>query len=464
MGLEIDEAFSLQLASLTPNEIIRGTAADQHPPLHYLLLHFWMGMVGDSVLMIRLLSALAGFATVCLVCRAGLRFGPLAALTAAGLLAISPAHVWYSQQARMYSLLVFLGTMSTWLAWRWWSEEAARTWPRPLLYAGITLATLYTHYFALFLIAAQNLAGLLVYWPQSTKSRWQLAGRWLGTQMIVLVGFLPWLPTMIDQTLHHRLDWIPPLSWPIVRHSWLYLLNGGDWQGTPIDYLVILLGAALVLLALWPGDLQHRSQKLGRAWAGLWFAGPVLLIIGLASLTPIYQDKQLLIALPPLVLLLALGILRLTQPMWRSALLVSFLGISILSLGKQYSQPGPQHWDEVAAYLNEHAQPGDLLYMNAAASELVLDIYLDVEMDKASYPPAFSLLQGGWTGEIATQEVVRAQLGPLSEKHPRIWLVEFSPGFWDPQGLILNWLNHHYRQVDTLQSRGIRLLLFVREE
>jgi hypothetical protein len=148
---------------------------------------------------------------------------------------------------------------------------------------------------------------------------------------------------------------------------------------------------------------------------------------------------------------------------WRSALLVAFLGISILSLGKQYSQPGPQHWDEVAAYLNEHAQPGDLLYMNAAASDLVLEIYLKVEMDKAGYPPTFSLLQGGWTGEIATQEAVEAQLTPLSEQHHRVWLVEFSPGFWDPQSLIVDWFQHNYVEVEHLSFENANLRLFSKE-
>src|SRR5713226_5012036 len=55
----IDEAYSLVLAKHSVAEIIRGTAADQHPPLYYLLLHFWL-MLGSSVGFARLLSAAIG--------------------------------------------------------------------------------------------------------------------------------------------------------------------------------------------------------------------------------------------------------------------------------------------------------------------------------------------------------------------------------------------------------------------
>jgi hypothetical protein len=195
----------------------------------------------------------------------------------------------------------------------------------------------------------------------------------------------------------------------------------------------------------------------------LWFWAPVLLIIMVALYTPIYQDKQLLIVAPPLVVLLAIGLLRFRHWIWRGILITTVLALTIVPLYRQYTNPKRRSWDELAAYLNDHAQPGDLLYINAAAGALALDYYLDVELPHAGYPTNYHLLQGGWAGEIATAEAVDAQLSPLAEQHSRIWLVEFSPGFWDPGGLILGWLRNHYLEVKVVEFNNPGLRLFSRE-
>jgi mannosyltransferase len=463
-GLATDEAFSIQLAALSPGDILRGTAADQHPPLYYLLLHSWMKMVGQSVVSVRLLSALVGWITVPLLYRIGRRFGTEAGLLAAGLLAISPAHIWFSQQARMYILLVLLGSLSTWAAWRWWAEDAGRTWPRSLFYLVVTLAALYTQYFALLLVVAQTIAGLLLYWPRANHRRWRLAGGWMAIQAVVLAGFLPWLPIMVKQALQHQLTWIPPLSWPLVRHSWLYLLYGGDWQGTVADAAGAALGLVIVVLAVWPMRTPlHADDRLDRGWLVLWFCGPVLLVIALALFSPIYQDKQLLIVLLPLTLLLALGMLRARQWLWRGLLLAVVVALTLLPLYQLYVHPQQEHWDDLAAYLQAHTRPGDLLYLNAAAGSLALDYYLTTDLPRAGYPADYSLHRGGWAGEMATDKAVSAQLTPLAEQYPRIWLVEFSPGFWDPDGLIVTWLQDHLDQVQDLRFGDVRLRLFSRE-
>ena len=59
-----DEGFSIALATRTPLEIWAGSARDVHPPLYYLLLHFWMSLFGTSQLAVRSLSAVAGIAVI----------------------------------------------------------------------------------------------------------------------------------------------------------------------------------------------------------------------------------------------------------------------------------------------------------------------------------------------------------------------------------------------------------------
>ena len=112
-SLWVDEYASLLVAKLPlaaiPAGALRGDAFE--PSLYFLLLHFVIGILGESEEALRLLSALAGAVTVplALVLFRALGASTGAAALGAALLAISPLHLWYSQEARPYALLLCLG-------------------------------------------------------------------------------------------------------------------------------------------------------------------------------------------------------------------------------------------------------------------------------------------------------------------------------------------------------------------
>ena len=104
-----DEGTSVVLALRDLGAITRGAALDIHPPLYYYLLHFWMTAFGSGEIAVRALSALLGAATVWLTWLLGRRlFSAPVGLAAALLLALSPLHVQYSQETRMYVLATLL--------------------------------------------------------------------------------------------------------------------------------------------------------------------------------------------------------------------------------------------------------------------------------------------------------------------------------------------------------------------
>ncbi len=53
-SLWIDEAFSVWIARQSLSEALSWLVRiDQHPPLYYLLLHYWMTLFGDSEAVVR---------------------------------------------------------------------------------------------------------------------------------------------------------------------------------------------------------------------------------------------------------------------------------------------------------------------------------------------------------------------------------------------------------------------------
>ncbi|MGW8145003.1 MAG: glycosyltransferase family 39 protein, partial [Anaerolineales bacterium] len=159
----IDEAYSITLARHSILDILKGTAADQHPPLYYLLLKFWL-LFGSGVTYARFLSVIIGVINVGQVLHFGYRTAGIAIGILAGLLvAISPMHVWYSQEIRMYILLVSLTTAST--AALWWALKDNKLWQWSA-YCLFSILSLYTQYFAAFIFFAQGVWILIWVWRE----------------------------------------------------------------------------------------------------------------------------------------------------------------------------------------------------------------------------------------------------------------------------------------------------------
>ena len=152
-----------------------------HPPLSFMVNHLFL-MLGGSDFFLRLPSALFGIASLpVLYVVAKEVTSEREALCAVFVLAISPFHVWYSQEARMYSQLLFLSLLSTMLLLQALREGKARWW---ILYVLVGAAGMYSHIFMGLALAAQFL------WVLLFQRRYMLFITISG--LAVLLLFLPW--------------------------------------------------------------------------------------------------------------------------------------------------------------------------------------------------------------------------------------------------------------------------------
>ncbi len=243
-SLWYDEAFSLFLARMGLGEMVARTAADIQPPFYYFLLHFWTGLAGESEFAARFLSLFFGVLTIPLlyaiarraltperapappggtaVLRAAKRTrapreaapvpapvhwspGTITGLLAALLAVVSPLYLWYSQEARMYTLITFLLLLSSYCLLRA-LDHARRAWW--VSFALANIAAVYTHYFAFVLIVFQFLYYL---WRALPKARAGLRAALVSFAAIV-VSFLPWLPFLLNRLGEDVSYWRGPLK------------------------------------------------------------------------------------------------------------------------------------------------------------------------------------------------------------------------------------------------------------
>lgn len=133
--------------------LLRGHSPELNPPLYFIVAWASEQLFGTSAVSLRLVCLLAGTAAIPLTYALGRETSDArTGLTAAVIVTFSPFLIWYSSEARPYSLLVFvclLSTLSLLRAvrsgrWEWWA-----------LYAASSCAAAYTHFTSIFLLALQ---------------------------------------------------------------------------------------------------------------------------------------------------------------------------------------------------------------------------------------------------------------------------------------------------------------------
>ncbi|GEM_PF-1863637 len=148
-----DEWFSIALARQGTLEVLRGSVADVHPPLYFLVLHAVTGLLGGSEWAFRLPSFLAGAGLLAALAALTREiYGPREGRIALFLAALSPYWLQSSNEVRSYSLFGFLVTLGTFLFLRALARPASGRWASA--YAAVAVVTIYVEHYAWFWLAA----------------------------------------------------------------------------------------------------------------------------------------------------------------------------------------------------------------------------------------------------------------------------------------------------------------------
>jgi len=462
-SLWLDEATSLMLARMPVGDLIGWTAADIHPPLYYVLLHYWLGF-GESELVIRGLSTLAGLLTVVVVYGLAVQlFDRRTALHAAGLLAVTPVHIWYSQEARMYAWVTLWIAASLWFALLAWRERRMVFW---VAYVLTSVAGLYTHYYAVFGLGLANLffAYLLVRRRLDVRT----LGGWVLAQGAIFVLFLPWLPTFLLPITVGGGGWITmgagrPSIAVIAQTAVLYMVGTGrELYPALLRRLGYVLFVGLFAWGLWPGRQSPRedSRLLNRAESvalcACYLAIPPVIAWSASQLfKPMYSARYMLPFVVPFVLLVARGVSRLSVPAVRG--LVAGLLVAVMSFGiwAQVAKEEKPDWRGWAARIASRSQPGDVVLFMPGWHAKPFDYYargaLELESDVPIPVPRY-----GSQAMDAVDEAVRG--------HQRIWFVWENGHYTDPDAQARARLADRFTVVsdEPLPLLG-RLVLFAAE-
>ncbi|MBA3345745.1 MAG: glycosyltransferase family 39 protein [Gemmatimonadales bacterium] len=130
-SLWIDEFGTLSIASHSTADILRISSSSNFiPPLYFLLVHGVLQVFGESEVALRLASVVAGICTIPVVwlLTEQIATSRSTANIAGALLAVNPLHLWFSQEARPYALLLFFGCCALLSLKRAMRTQSLRYW------------------------------------------------------------------------------------------------------------------------------------------------------------------------------------------------------------------------------------------------------------------------------------------------------------------------------------------------
>lgn len=430
----MDEVSELAIAKQSLAAII--ITPDGFPPLYHLLLHWWLpAFGGDSSA--RWLSVVCGLATVWAMWRLGRQIGGAAVgLIAAALLATSPIHVYYSQEARAYPLFFMWAVIAIWLFFQARSSDSPRDWT---WFGAASVLGLYTHYYFSLLLLA-----LVLTVPLEEPDRHSIKRMVLTyTALALLAVPWAWLACQDLRVQVSQPDLLPTLDLGSLAYTFVTFLGGysvgpslrelHDADAAHAALEVLPWAAPLGLASFYLGyrALTDRNQWRSALRLILISAVPLALCGMLGTLLAVgYRVRYVSWGAAPFLALLSLGVVR-GWGRWATVTATGVLAVlSLVSIFRRQSEPRYMNEDSRAAaqWLTSNADQSGPVFVTAGYMVGPVGYYLGRSRELKALPA------------VTTPTNLDPALRMIREKTgvgKPFWLVYSRPFHGDPKEILL---------------------------
>jgi mannosyltransferase len=460
-GLWHDEAFTLAVASSDSNTFWRSlTDSESFAGLYYVIIRLFPPL-WESESRLRALSVVFAVLTAgTLYFLARQLFGFRVAVWSVLLLSVDFFFIRYAQEARAYSLVLWLVTLATWSLVRAVQQP---TWPRWLGFGAISALAVYAHFFAVLVLLGQ-LGSLLLH---RSLVPWQKVAAATGLTALLV---LPLAAVLLSTNSGGR----PMLAQTSMSDLLRDLAGIAPTRSGVLQALIfVLCGVGVVVIFLRqrrqngePAHLWHYTLLL------CWLLIPIVLGAVISLMWPIFVTRYFIVCLPALVMLVAVG-LAVVRPVAQVAVLLVVLLLAGQGLGIYYAQDHKEgeNWRGLVQHVAEEAQRGDRVLFLSRFGRRPFEYYLERHPGLASsLTPEYPSMPWGEYPPVVAEAQVGATSSPAREleadEPARVWVVLLWGGFrtGDDDGAPFQQvLMRHYVETDHLFfGRYLKLGLFER--
>lgn len=446
-SLWLDEAINVMATKSYSffGMITQYAVADFHPPGWFIILWAWGKIFGYSEISVRLPSVIFGLISIYIIYLLGKKLiskelGLLAAL----FLSINPLHIYYSQEARMYSLAALAVSLNVFLLVKFIKGEKKNLLVLILADAFV----LASDYVAYFIFPAEFTFLLL------TRKK-VLLKRWFAALMVAVLIGIWWLPIFLSQ-----LDVGSVASSRLP--TWKFVAGAFDPKAVPLTFVKFIIGrisypdkliyaltllpvSMLFLFLLWRG--AKLIKTLNRNLFLSWLFVPIIVATLISLAIPVYNYFRLLFVLPAFIILIALGIFSFKTKL-KYAFLAVVLVIQFFSALVYLFNPSFQRddWKGLVNFLSTKDKP---VLFESSGTLPPFDYYAKGEIDA----------RGGLKDFPAKDLSGVADLDNILEEEKQVYLVEYLVDISDPQRLIQKRLAQlNFKEIEIINFNGVGLI------
>ncbi|MCX5801543.1 MAG: glycosyltransferase family 39 protein [Candidatus Eisenbacteria bacterium] len=495
----VDEMLTLFWSGFSAPFIPADVFTNLHSPLHSLVMFLWTRLAGESEFALRFPSVVFSVLSLFAIYRLILRLsGPRTAAVALAVMALSPFHVWYAQEARNYSMLLFFSALSFESFLNLLSEPDRKSFGKYVLF---TFAAFLSNMSAVFVVAVQDVFFLI--------SRRKLSFRSLVFAHVILAFLLlPWLGEMLHRVEFLRLARTAPYVGteflrgqttftPFAVPYTFFVFSLGYSFGPSLaelhesarlasfaHYGPVLIPAAIAFsLAVLLGIISLRNRTKLLSLLLVWIALPLVVVsfFAIKNFKP-FNPRYLMVSYPAFVLLLAEG-LRLggaravgpgaSEPegtvrrrgmvsflgtAMRLALCALVLGTMLLSLWNYYRVPryGKDDFRAASRTLEAEFAPGDMVFTEGTYEPLLY--YLrHGHSGQGGAPITFLPLYPEMVGNDAR---VRDYVLEKAREANRVWLVTSRLWNLDPERKVPALFQQMFLAEREFHFQGVDVVLY----
>jgi uncharacterized membrane protein len=446
------------------------TALNIHGPLHLMLLKLWMVLLGTGEVATRALSALLGALGLVLFYRVGVPLvGRRAATIALVLLAISPFHLWYSQETRNYALLFDVGL----LAIPAFLVEIERRTPKSFVAAlGLGVLLCLSNLTGFFLLVVYGFYALalgrrngyplrrtllllllvvMILSPWILGATGQLGDPHLGRpdqsagEGVVVRGESPWGILTVPFTFYN-------FSLGLSMGPSIHELKESHWD-VVVPFLPYLVPAMVLFVAtaVW-GMVAIRRSRRSFLILIAWLMIPIVLMVALSLLNlKAPNSRYATLAFAPYLLFAAAGVaaIRYKYPRW------VVLGVLLFCCAHaDYNYfTNPRYWRPdaraVGRVLDQHSRESDALV--ACGVTEPVEFYA---------PDNLALFYRPKLGSFFELNAAEQWLRRTTAGRQRLWYVKIDSWWGDPGNRLLRACQHFMLPRGEWQFEKAPLYLF----
>lgn len=426
-----DEPFSVYHSQQSLDQLFAIFQSENNPPLHFLLLHYWIKFFGISELSVRMPSLIFSAFTVLFIYRIGLRFFNLrVAVIASILFTFSNYQVLYAHEARAYAMMGFLTAVSMFYYLEIIHSKNQSNWKLFWFFLANTLL-IYTHFFGFFILFVQFFF-ILFQW-NLLKEYYRFLILFVG---IMLITYSPYLWMILNRFSNAAGGtWVSPPSGINALYEMLRAFSNA-----PVTAVFTLTGMLAGLVILFVRRRQNPNRVATRLIL-CWFYIPFLFMFGISYWIPMFLDRYLMFIAIGFPLLVAVSTDFIIQtPKFR--LLIPALICLLFIVTVKPNKTNKREVRETVQLVKQQENKETLVLVAPVHFSLNFIYYYDRDLFRLSDP------------ELVKKKLSERRLfcinslEGLDYKHAkRIVLVDAASNFSAPNNNILNTLNMEFNQV-----------------